>query len=380
MKKFVLPLVLAASFVSPAVTYTLVKEYSGQNFFDDWDFFNGYDPSTYGDTQYVGPFSAAQSAHLAYVDSSSGHAFIKVDNTTNVAYPNKRNTIEIYTEDFYPVGSVFIMDAAHLPWGCSVWPSFWTRGSNWPYDGEIDIIEYANLMGFNQMALHTAAGCTHTTPSTQEGSTIEPNCNATSGAGCTVMEKKANSYGPGFASAGGGVFAAQFDVSGIYIWFWSRPDVPSTISISNTTIDPSTWGAASAAYPASSCDIASHFGNQQLVIDIQLCGAFGDPTYNQTCTPGDCYLSSVIGPGSPTYDNAYFEISYVRVFGSTNATNATTGGASSTTGSATGTSASGTGGPAATQGGGTSGAPSTLSHPFTLLGLAGVVVLSLVAV
>ncbi|TFK49664.1 hypothetical protein OE88DRAFT_1682717 [Heliocybe sulcata] len=376
MKRSFSRIILAVSLVSHVVAYTLVKEYSGQNFFDGWDFFNGYDPSTYGDTQYVGPLSAAQSAHLAYVDSSSGHAFMRVDNTTNVAYPNKRNTVEIYTSDFYPVGSVFIMDAARLPWGCSVWPSFWTRGSNWPYDGEIDIVEYANLMGNNQMALHTAAGCTHTTPSNQVGQTIEPNCNATDGAGCTVSEKKPNSYGPGFASAGGGVWATQFDTSGIYIWFWSRSDVPSSISLSNTSIDPTSWGAPSASYPASSCDIGSHFGAQQLVLDIQLCGAFGNPTYNQTCPPGDCYLNSVIGPGSPTYDNAYFEISYVRVFG---LTNATSNGSSTTTGSASATSpgAARTGSPTSTQGSGTSDALPMLSHPLSLLSLAAVLLLSL---
>jgi hypothetical protein len=34
--------------------------------------------------------------------------------------------------------------------------------------------------------------------------------------------------------------------------------------------------------------------------------------FNQTCT-GTCYQTWVIGPPS-NYDNAYFEISYVRVF------------------------------------------------------------------
>ncbi|EPQ52591.1 hypothetical protein GLOTRDRAFT_117397 [Gloeophyllum trabeum ATCC 11539] len=361
--------------ISPVTAYTLVHEFSGQTFFNGWDFFDGYDPTTYGDTTYLNQ-AEAQAAHLAYVDSNSGHAFIRVDNTTNVPDQQKRNTIEIFTHEFYPVGSVFILDAVHIPWGCSVWPSFWTRGENWPYGGEIDIIEYANLMGFNQMALHTSAGCTHTTPQSQVGQTLEPNCNATSGAGCTVAEKKPNSYGPGFASAGGGVWATQFDVSGIYIWFWSRPDVPPSLSLANTTIDPASWGPPSASYPASSCDIGSHFAAQQLVMDIQLCGAFGNPTYNNTCGPGSCYDLSVRGPGSPTYDNAYFEISYVRVFGTGNATSSNS--STSTTGTATATKS---GSPTATHsapasgGDNTSGSAPGLSQPFALFSVVGLLLL-----
>ncbi|EPQ52862.1 hypothetical protein GLOTRDRAFT_140456 [Gloeophyllum trabeum ATCC 11539] len=319
-----------------ASAYKLAQDFSGNNFFNGWDFFNGYDYSQSGDAMYLNQ-SAATSAQLAYVDSNTGHAIVKVDNTTNVPWNYKRNSVEIYTQDFYPIGSVFIADFAHLPYGCSVWPAFWTRGASWPAQGEIDIIETVNLMGYNQMALHTTAGCTHTTPADQVGASGETNCNATIGSGCTVAEKKANSFGEGFASAGGGVFATQFDVSGIYIWFWSRPDVPSSISSSNDTIDPSSWGAPSAAYPSSSCDISNYFGPQQLVMDINLCGQWANSTYSQTCGNGDCYLNSVINAGSPTYDNAYFEVSYVRVFTADNATVTTPSGSSSVGAGATGT-------------------------------------------
>lgn len=33
------------------------------------------------------------------------------------------------------------MDAYHMPWGCGVWPAWWSYGPNWPQSGEIDIIE-----------------------------------------------------------------------------------------------------------------------------------------------------------------------------------------------------------------------------------------------
>ncbi|KZT28457.1 glycoside hydrolase family 16 protein [Neolentinus lepideus HHB14362 ss-1] len=352
---------LLAAQVTFASAYQLAREYSGKNFFNGWDFFDGYDYSQSGDAMYLGQ-AAATSANLAYVDSSSGSVIVKVDNTTNVPWNDKRNSVEISTQDFYGIGSVFVADFAHLPYGCSVWPAFWTRGKVWPDQGEIDIIETVNLMGHNQMALHTTSGCTHTTPSSQVGSSGETNCNATSGSGCTVAEQKANSFGSDFASAGGGVFATQFDVSGIYIWFWSRADVPSTISASNTTIDPSTWGAPSAAYPTSSCEVSKYFGAQQLVLDINLCGPWANSTYSQTCGTGECYLNSVINAGSPNYDNAYFDISYIRVFSADNASVVTPSG--TTTGDHTATSTGSAGTASATT---SSGAMALLKSPSTLL-------------
>ena len=74
-------------------------------------------------------------------------------------------------------------------------------------------------MNYNQMALHTTSGCVTTNKIQQTGALGATNC--ANGPGCTVRETKANSFGAGFASAGGGVWATQFDVSGIYMWFWS---------------------------------------------------------------------------------------------------------------------------------------------------------------
>jgi len=65
----------------------------------------------------------------------------------------------------------------------------------------------------NQMALHTTAGCIHNTPPNQKGTSGEIDC--ATPAGCVVEENSPNSYGSGFATAGGGVWATQFDVTGI---------------------------------------------------------------------------------------------------------------------------------------------------------------------
>ena len=48
--------------------------------------------------------------------------------------------------------------------------------------------------------------------------------------------------------------------------------IPSDVSNSSTSVDPSTWGTPSAAWPASSCNITQFFQPQQIVLDITLCG------------------------------------------------------------------------------------------------------------
>jgi hypothetical protein len=91
-----------------------------------------------------------------------------------------------------------------------------------------------------------------------------------------VAENKPNSYGADFAAAGGGVFAIQIDGTGIYEWFFSRPNIPTNIQQATTssTIDTSTWGIPTAAYPNSTCDMQKFFPPQQLVLLTTLCGVW----------------------------------------------------------------------------------------------------------
>ena len=121
--------------------------------------------------------------------------------------------VRITTQDSYSYGSLWVIDLLHIPYGCSVWPAFWTKGPLWPNDGEIDIIESINLNPNNQMALHTTTGCLHDGSAAQTGRNAGLDCGT--GSGCVVVENQPNSYESGFAAAGGGVWATQFDVTGI---------------------------------------------------------------------------------------------------------------------------------------------------------------------
>ncbi|TFK47593.1 hypothetical protein OE88DRAFT_1771177 [Heliocybe sulcata] len=312
------------SVLSAVAPYDLVHDYSGQTFFDGWDFYGSWDNLTLGDVWWLNQQDAFQQG-LAQVNDA-GRAVLKVDNTSDVAYGSKRNSVRITTQASYGVGSLWIIDLVHIPYGCSVWPAFWTMGPLWPNDGEIDIIEAVNVMPNNQMALHTTPGCSQPEPNTGNVQTGAPNLadlDCSQSPGCVVTETKPNSYLTGFAEAGGGVWATQFDVSGVFIWFWSRADVPASIAFATNTssiTDLSSWGPPSASYPATSCNITEFFTAQQLVLDITLCGNWAGiaPVYDPTCasqgSTGICYNDNVVGPGSPKYDEAYFEINYVRAY------------------------------------------------------------------
>ncbi|KAI0745410.1 concanavalin A-like lectin/glucanase domain-containing protein [Earliella scabrosa] len=309
--RLAIPLASTLLAITPAyAAYNLVKEYKGQTFFDGWDFYNNHDNTTNGDVFYLDQ-AKASSSKLAYVNDA-GNVIIKVDDQAFVPWNEKRNSVRIETKDYFPLGTVLIFDATHLPFGCSVWPSFWTKGPNWPDGGEIDIIEAVNQMGANQMAIHSSTGCTVS------------GADCSDGAGCTILDQNDKSYGPDFGSSGGGVWATQFDTTGINIWFWSRNDVPEAVSGATDTVDPTTWGTPTAAYSTESCDIEKFFTPQQLIIDITLCGDWAGVVYQDTCGGQEnadkqpreqCYLNNVINEGA-NYADAYFEIGYLKAFSS----------------------------------------------------------------
>lgn len=64
--------------------------------------------------------SEAASSQLAYVDNQTNHAIIKVDNTSTVVWNYKRNSVRITSADLFPVGSVWVTDLYHIPYGVSL--------------------------------------------------------------------------------------------------------------------------------------------------------------------------------------------------------------------------------------------------------------------
>ncbi|KAG5644552.1 hypothetical protein DXG03_008207 [Asterophora parasitica] len=274
-----------------ATTYDLVKEYAGSTFFNDWTFYNNYDNLTNGDAIFVSAQVAA-SSKLAYVDPTTNHAIIKVDNTSTVPYNDKRNTVRITSNDAYGVGSVWIADMQHLPYG-------------------IDTLEGVNLMTNNQMGLHTLPGCTIVNPSqasTSQQQSSDCSYLTNSNQGCIVVDGNTDSYGQAFAAAGGGVFVTEFATSGISIWFFPRASVPSALTSNTNSVNTSALGTPTGNWPSTNCLIDTYFSPQNLIFDITLCGDFAaaPSIFPKTCS-GVCYTDYVIGNGS-NYATAYFEV------------------------------------------------------------------------
>lgn len=129
-----------------------------------------------------------------------------------------RKSVRIMTQETFN-GTLAIMDSIHVPTGCATWPAFWALGPNWPYGGEIDIVEGANDYGFspNQATLHTGPGCSMPSGSTAAsiGFTgtypTQSTCNSltTANQGCGIISKDANSFGKQFNDNGGGVYASE---------------------------------------------------------------------------------------------------------------------------------------------------------------------------
>ncbi|WVQ77422.1 hypothetical protein IAR50_007108 [Cryptococcus sp. DSM 104548] len=335
----VLGLVLASAGVQASTP--LVRSYEGDSFFDRWTYYGNYDNTTEGDAFYANKSVATSTPELTYL-TDAGTAIIKVDNTSTVAYNDKRNTIKITSEDTYPVGSVWVLDAVHLPYGCSVWPAFWSygEGATWPEQGEIDTIEGVNMGFSNRMALHTEDGCSiDASSSGYTGTVNDTSCyySDNENSGCGVTDTDYNSYGSGFAENGGGAFVTELAEDGISIWFFERSAIPDAVTNANDSIDTSSLGTPSAYWGSSTCDITTFFGDQSLVFDITLCGTWAGVSSILSTTgcsalsgSDTCYTTYVLD--STNYEHAYFEINYLKVYSNSSSSSNSSDSSSSSSG------------------------------------------------
>lgn len=269
----------------PSSPWKIQQSYSGNNFFDGWTFSQGSDP-TNGIVNYIDQ-GAAQSSGLLAINSN-GNAVMRVETTPTVN--NVRNSIRITTQYQFN-GGLVILDAVHMPTGCGTWPAFWSNGPNWPHGGEIDIVEGVNDYTNNQATIHTDVGCTiaSTNQSVLDitGSVIGgTDCAAltTGNQGCGIRASTSNSFGPGFNSNGGGIYAMKWDTTGIAVYFFPRGTEPADIDAGAP--QPDTWGPAQARWPATSCDPFQFFSDHSVIFDTTLCGDWAGAVWSGSGIPG----------------------------------------------------------------------------------------------
>jgi hypothetical protein len=256
--------ILCAAGTAKAAAYAIADTFDHTNFFDEYDFFNGADP-TNGFVKYTTSATANASGLAGY---SGSQVYLGVDSTT-VNPSGGRGAVRLSSKKSYTHG-LFIADIAHMPGGiCGVWPAFWTFGPNWPASGEIDIIEEVNNAQTDSVTLHTSPGCSMSSNSSLASSTLaSPDCEGNNG--CSISTANTQGYGAGFNAIGGGVYAMQWESSGIYVWFFPRNAIPSDI----TSGSPNTagWGTPTAAFSGGGCDVDKFFMNHNIVFDTTFCG------------------------------------------------------------------------------------------------------------
>ncbi|KAJ5320288.1 hypothetical protein N7508_000571 [Penicillium antarcticum] len=298
-----------------SLDYSLVDTYSGSSFFDNFEYYTDADPAN-GFVQYISRANA-EWLNLTYADSTS--AILRVDTTYNgTEAASGRQSVRITSNNTYADG-LFIFDILHTPYGCGTWPALWlTDPDNWPAHGEIDVVEAANKGVYgNQATLHTSEGCSMGVKRKEYGTVQNKNCyyEANDYSGCGVKGTE-STYGPEFNSNGGGVYAMELRDAGIRVWQWARSSIPSDVTSSSP--DPSTWGEAFADFPNTDCDMGSHFKNQSIIANIDLCGDWaGATTYytDQSSCSGTC--ETYVRDNADKFSTAYWEFSSFKVYQAT---------------------------------------------------------------
>ncbi|KAF4618498.1 hypothetical protein D9613_010032 [Agrocybe pediades] len=265
--------------------WKLVQMHKGTDFFKGWDFFTASDP-THGIVNYVDEKTARKNKLLEF--NELGHAILRVETTPTVK--SKRMSVRISTKNYFN-GGIFILDATHIPFGCGVWPAFWTNGPRWPYTGEIDIVEAVNDYTHNQATLHTDYGCK--LPSTSSGKLgmsgkviggVDCGAHSTNNQGCGIRAASNNTYGKGFNAIDGGMYAMKWDSTGIEVYFFKRGSIPKDIIAGE--LQPSKWGKPQARWPASSCNPSKYFVDHRIIFDTTLCGDWAGNVWGSSGVPG----------------------------------------------------------------------------------------------
>jgi hypothetical protein len=350
-----------APLLAQGATWTLKNDLSGtvDKFLNGFNFVTTI--TNFENANYMSTAANATGKGLAST-TADGTIILKVDDTTDGRGNNQfgRDSIQLYSKDTFNKGSLILIDAVHVPYGCSVWPSIWLLGDEtnapWPMHGEIDILEAVNERKANGYALHTLQGCTHPAAidsATETGVLVGANCDSTNttgtSSGCQITEPDStNSAGAGLAANKGGVYAMLWDDDGIKTWFFQRSAIPQDLS--TTSPDPSKWTQKPTAFwPQSSCDTSKFFTPQTLIVDIAICGAFASapPVWAESCaaSTGKALCTDVVGDPS-YYKNAYFELNYIRTFtssGSSSGSSTSATGSASASRSASSSAASATG-------------------------------------
>lgn len=108
----------------------------------------------------------------------------------------------------------------------------------------------------------------------------------------------------------------ELRAAGIRVWMFNRSSIPGDLTSGNdSSPNPETWGEAMADFPNTDCDITSHFKNQSIIANIDLCGSWAGTTSvysTEYGCPGTC--EEFVTSNATAFDTAYWEWASWRVY------------------------------------------------------------------
>ncbi|KAJ3504035.1 hypothetical protein NMY22_g18053 [Coprinellus aureogranulatus] len=294
--------------------WMLADTYAGETFYDNMTFFSTRDP-TNGMVTYVDR-DRAFSQNYTYI-RDDGVVIMQSDMSSWLPLGAHRESVRIETQKAY-TGGLFILDLQRAPWGCAIWPAFWTTAANafWPRDGEIDILEGVHDNEHNQITWHTNEGCylddegDFGSGELEHPNRTERGISCWGFIGCGITEWSRASYGPYFEAQGGGILAMKWDDEMIAVWSFFRAAIPPDVT--DGMPKPSTWGRPSAVLRNTKCNITQHFRDHVIIFDITFCGDLAGNNYHTAPNcPGTC-AERMMDPAN--FVNASWEINSLKVY------------------------------------------------------------------
>jgi hypothetical protein len=201
-----------------------------------------------------------------------------------------------------------------LPLTCHSW-SFGSGGSGWPSEGEIDIIEGANDQNTDFMTLHTSPGCSISSASGGQLQPFSTDCDTSVNAneGCSFHSADTTSYGAGFNSQGGGIYATEWTSDAISIWYWPHGAAPSDVYSASPA--PSNWGAPIAQWAGSGCNWDAHFTTHNILFDTTFCGDWASNSFGSCqASTGAADCPTFVANNPSAFSEAYWLVNSLVVY------------------------------------------------------------------
>jgi hypothetical protein len=167
------------------------------------------------------------------------------------------------------------------------------------------------------MTLHTGPGCSISDNGGMSGQISTSICDVNAegqskNAGCQISTGNTQTYGSGFNSNKGGVYATEWTSSAIKIYFFPRGSIPLDILSGSPT--PSSWGTPIASFQGG-CDISKTFSEQQIVFDTTFCGDWaGNSWSSSSCSVKADTCNSYVQNNPNAFSDAYWTINSLKVY------------------------------------------------------------------